>query len=74
MDFTVYVSEMEVEPPSDGVIDCTTPVTLLEVLATPAGNNYQYEWNTSNGVIESDPSQASIEVSAAGLYQANGDG
>ncbi|MBK8111159.1 MAG: gliding motility-associated C-terminal domain-containing protein [Saprospiraceae bacterium] len=69
MDFTVYVSEMEVEPPSDGVIDCTTPVTLLEVLATPAGNNYQYEWNTSNGVIESDPSQASIEVSAAGLYQ-----
>lgn len=69
MDFTVYVSDMEVEPPSDGVIDCTTPVTLLEVLATPAGNNYLYEWNTSNGVIESDPNQPAIEVSAAGLYQ-----
>lgn len=68
MDFTVYVSEMEVEAPADGLIDCTNPTTLLEVTATPANNNYTYEWHTANGQIESDPFQAAIEVSEAGLY------
>lgn len=68
MDFTVFVSDMELEPPADGLIDCTNPTTLLEVTATPANNNYIYEWHTVNGQIESDPFQAAIEVSEAGLY------
>ncbi len=69
MDFTVYVSEMQVEPPSDGFIDCTTPATQLEVTALPTGNNYVYEWQTTNGNITSDPFASVIEVDEAGLYQ-----
>ncbi|MBK8699321.1 MAG: gliding motility-associated C-terminal domain-containing protein [Saprospiraceae bacterium] len=68
MEFTVSVSELELLPPSNGMIDCYSPVTLLQIEAIPANGNYTYEWSSLNGQIESDPYQPAIEVSAGGLY------
>ena len=65
-DMTVSVVDMSIAA-APAVLPCGSGTTQLQA-SVPAGNDYTYQWTTTDGNIVTDPSQTAITVDAAGSY------
>lgn len=56
--------------PGAGIeLTCANPTATLDGSGSSTGADIVYEWSTSDGQIDSDPTAAAITVSAPGTYQ-----
>jgi CHU_C Type IX secretion signal domain len=71
MAFTVTLSDFILEPVGFDPLSCLNPITTLSVLPLPVTEIYDYNWQTMDGVINTDPMAANIDISAPGTYAVN---
>lgn len=68
MTFTVTLSDFILESVGFDPLNCLNPTTTLSVLPLPITEIYNYNWQTLDGIINSDPLAQNIDISAPGTY------
>lgn len=68
MTFTVTLSDFILEPVGFDALSCINPITTLSVLSLPITEIYDYNWQTMDGVINTNPLAPNIDISAPGTY------
>jgi len=57
------------DPGTSAELTCSNPTTTLDGSASSTGADIVYQWSTTDGQIDSDPSAVAITVSAPGTYR-----